>query len=68
MSSPSDLPAAMVDQMNMELPEGKTTVDIFADFKRYLYDTTEVLSKSSEPKLRWDSILIIELVSTHPNG
>jgi len=68
MLSPSDLSAAMVDQMSMELPKGKTIIDVFADFMRYLFDSTEVLFKSSEPNVRWDSISTIELVLTHPNG
>ena len=68
MFSPSDWSAAMVDQMNMELPKGKTIVDVFADFMRYLYDSTEALFKSSEPNVKWDSISTIELVLTHPNG
>jgi len=68
MLSPSDLSAAMVDQMNMELPKGKTITDVFADFMRYLYDSTEALFKSSEPNVKWDSISVIELVLTHPNG
>ena len=68
MLSPSDLSAAMVDQMSMELPKGKTIVDVFTDFMRYLYDSTEALFKSSEPNVKWDSILVIELVLTHPNG
>jgi len=68
MLSPSDLSAAMVDQMSMELPKEKTIVDVFADFMRYLYDSTEALFKSSEPNIKWDSITTIELVLTHPNG
>jgi len=68
MLSPSDLSPAMVDQMSMELPKGKTIVDVFADFMRYLFDSTEVLFKSSEPNVKWDSISTIELVLTHPNG
>ena len=68
MLSPSGLPAAMKDQMNMELPRGKTIVDVFADFMRYLFDSTEALFKSSEPNVSWDSISCIELVLTHPNG
>jgi len=68
MLSPSDLSAAMVEQMSMELPKGKTIVDVFADFMRYLYDSTEALFKSSEPNIKWDSISVIELVLTHPNG
>jgi len=68
MLSPSDLSAAMVDQMSMELPKGKTIVDVFADFMRYLFDSTEALFRSSEPNVKWDSITTIELVLTHPNG
>ena len=68
MLSPSELSAAMVDQMSMELPEGKAIVDVFADFMRYLFDSTEALFKSSEPNVRWDSISTIEFVLTHPNG
>jgi len=68
MLSPSDLSTAMVDQMSTELPKGKTIVDVFADFMRYLYDSTEALFKSSEPNIKWDSISTIELVLTHPNG
>ena len=68
MLSPSDLSAAMVDQMSMELPKGKTIIDVFADFMRYLFDSTEALFKSSEPNVKWDSISTIELVLTHPNG
>ena len=68
MLSSSDLSAAMVDQMSLELPKGKAIVDVFADFMRYLYDSTEALFKSSEPNVKWDSIPTIELVLTHPNG
>ena len=68
MLSPSDLSPAMVDQMSMELPKGKTIVDVFADFMRYLFDSTEALFRSSEPNVKWDSITTIELVLTHPNG
>jgi hypothetical protein len=61
----------MVDQMSTKLPKGKTIIDVFADFMRYLFDSTKALFKSSEPngELRWDSISkSIELVLTHPNG
>ena len=71
MLSPSELPVAVVDQMGTKLPKGKTIIDIFADFMRYLFDSTKALFKSSEPsgELRWDSISgSIELVLTHPNG
>jgi len=68
MLSPLELPVAMKDQMSTELPRGKTIVDVFADYMRYLFDSTEELFKSSEPTVRWDSISSIELVLTHPNG
>ena len=51
MLSPSDLSATMADQMSTKLTKGKTIVDVFADFMRYLYDSTEVLFKSSEPNV-----------------
>ena len=70
MISPTELPAAMKDQMNTQLPKGKTIVDVFADFMRYLFDSTKELFKASEPsgELRWDTVSdTIELVLTHPN-
>jgi len=54
--------------MSTEPPRGKTIVDVFADYMRYLFDSTEELFKSSEPNVQWDSISSIELVLTHPNG
>ena len=57
--------------MSMELPKGKTTVNVFADFMRYLFQSTKALFKASEPNgdIRWDSVSnSIELVLTHPNG
>jgi hypothetical protein len=68
MLSPLELPVAMKDQMSTELPKGKTIIDVFADFMRYLFDSTEALFKSSEPSVTWESISMIELVLTHPNG
>jgi len=70
MISPTELPAAMKDQMKTQLPKGKTIVDVFADFMRYLFDSTKELFKAAEPggELRWDSVSDnIELVLTHPN-
>ena len=57
--------------MCTRLPKGKTIIDVFADFMRYLFDSTKALFKASEPsgELRWDSVSdSIELVLTHPNG
>ena len=71
MISPAELPAGMKAQMSTQLPRGKTIVDVFADFMRYLFDSTKALFRSSEPngRRKWDSIANnIELVLTHPNG
>jgi len=71
MLSPLDLPGEMTDQMSRELPEGKTIIDVFADFMRFLFHSTRKLFKDSEPsgEDRWKRISnSIELVLTHPNG
>jgi len=57
--------------MSEQLPRGKSLIDVFADFIRYLFDSTKALFKTSEPngELRWNSVSEnIELVLTHPNG
>ncbi|KAF9648388.1 hypothetical protein BDM02DRAFT_3187151 [Thelephora ganbajun] len=69
--TPTELPAAMKDQMNTTLPKGKTILDVYADFMGYLFGSTKALFKASEPngELRWNSVSNnIELVLTHPNG
>ena len=61
----------MKEQMSTKLPKGKTIIDVFADFMRYLFDSTKALFKASEPsgELRWGSVSnSIELVLSHPNG
>ena len=71
MISPAELPAVMKAQMSTQLPKGKTIIDVFADFMRYLFDSTKALFKTLEPngELKWDAISNnIELVLTHPNG
>ena len=71
MISPTEPPAAMKGQISTQLPKDKTIIDVFADFMRYLFDSTKALFKASEPngELRWDSVSNnIELVLTHPNG
>jgi hypothetical protein len=71
MLSPMELPVAMKNQMSTNLPKGKTIIDVFADFMRYLFDSAKALFKSSDPNgnIRWDSISkSIELVLAHPNG
>ena len=71
MLSPMESPAAMKSQMGTQLPKGKTVIDVFADFMRYLFDSTKALFIASEPngELRWNSVSNnIELVLSHPNG
>jgi len=68
MLSPLALPAGMKDRMSTELPRGKGIVDVFADYMRYLFESTEELFKTSEPNVMWDTTSSIELVLSHPNG
>jgi len=68
MISPMELSAAI--QMCTQLPKGKTIVDVFADFMRYLFDSAKAHFISSGPaaEIRWNSVSNnIELVLTHPN-
>ena len=61
----------MKNQMSTELPMGKTIVDVFSDFMRYLFDSAKALFISSDQngRHRWNSVSNnIELVLTHPNG
>ena len=68
MLLPPKLPVSMKNLMGMEFPKGKTIVDVFADFMRYLFDSTKALFESSE-SIGWDSVSkSIELVLTHPRG
>jgi hypothetical protein len=56
--------------MITELPMGKTIVDIFSDFMRYLFDSTKDIFIKSDPigENHWYSVSrSIELVLTHPN-
>ena len=69
--SPNELPTEMADQMSTELPQGKTIIDIYADFMRYLFDSTRELFQASEPngEIVWESTAdSVEVVLTHPNG
>ena len=71
MISPKKPSPAMKEQMSTQLPKGKTIVDVFADFMRYLFDSTKALIVASEPngEVIWDTISSdFELVLTHPNG
>jgi len=71
MLSPAGVSPAMKDKMSIQLPQGKTIIDVFADFMRYLFDSTKALFKTTAPsgELIWNSLSNnIELVLTHPNG
>ena len=71
MLSPNELSVETKDQMTAQLPRGKTIIDVFADFMRYLFDSTKTQFKASEPNggLKWNTISgSIDLVLTHPNG
>jgi hypothetical protein len=64
-------PAGLRNQMSTNLPRGKTIVDVFSDFIRYLFDSTKALFIASDQngERRWNSVSDkIELVLTHPNG
>ena len=68
---PTEPGAALRNQISKELPRGRTIVDIFSDFMRYLFDSTKALFISSEQngEARWNAVSDnIELVLTHPNG
>ena len=68
---PTEPPQALKDQMSKDLPKGKTIVDVFSDFMRYLFDSTKTLFISSNEigEHQWNSVSDqVELVLTHPNG
>lgn len=57
--------------MTGDLPRGKSVVDLFADFIRYLFDATVAQIKVAEPtgEVLWKNFgRTVELVLTHPNG
>jgi hypothetical protein len=56
--------------MSTELPMGKTIVNVFSDFMRYLFDSTEEFINEFDlnEENHWDCVSgSIELVLTHPN-
>ena len=70
MLGPRGPPPALRAHMSTDLPTGKTIVDVFSDFMRYLFDSTKALFISSDQngEIRWNSVSrSIELVLTHPN-
>jgi len=66
-----ELPAVAKRHMTAKLPQGKSVVDLFADFIRYLFDSTVAHIKEAEPtgEVLWTNFgPTVELVLTHPNG
>jgi hypothetical protein len=66
-----ELPAEAKRHTTAELPKGKTIVDLFADFIRYLFDSTVAHIKEVEPTgdVLWENFgPRVELILTHPNG
>jgi hypothetical protein len=57
--------------MTAELPDGKSIVDLFSDFIRFLFDSTVAHIKEVEPtgEVLWTNFgPTVELILTHPNG
>jgi len=57
--------------MTPALPKGKSLQDIFADFIRYLFDSTEAFIQEHEPMgdILWRNFeQNIDLILSHPNG
>ena len=66
-----ELPAEAKKHMTTKLPEGKSIIDLFADFIRYLFDSTVAHIKEAEPTgdVLWTNFgPRTELVLSHPNG
>ena len=69
---PTEPPTGILkDQMNTDFPMGKTTIDIFSDFMRYLFDSAKAFFIPCDQSgvHLWNSVSKnVELVLTHPNG
>jgi len=69
--SHGELPPIAKKRMTPELPKGKSLQDIFADFIRYLFDSTKTFIQECEPmgKVLWESLEHnIDFILSHPNG
>ena len=54
-----------------QLPPGKTAVDVFTDFLRYLYKCAQeyIIGARTNGQSLWNSVKDhVEIVLTHPNG
>ena len=70
MLGPTVPPANLRNQMSKDLPRGKTIINVFSDFMRYLFNSTKAMFVSSDQagEYRWNSVVDnIELILTHPN-
>jgi len=66
-----ELPKIAKKRMTPALPKGKSLQDIFADFIRYLFDSTKAFIQECEimGKELWESLRSnIDLVLSHPVG
>lgn len=53
----------------MPLPEGKTIVEVLADYLRYLYDCAKRFIAETRGITSWDSVVDrVDFVLSHPNG
>lgn len=71
MLSADNLPSTAQKHMTSNLPKGKDSQDIFADFIHYLYDSTKDFIQEHEPmgKELWEKLESnIDLILAHPNG
>lgn len=71
MLANGELPAEAKRHMTAELPSGKSIVDLFADFIRFLFDSTIAHIKEVEPTgdVLWANFgPTVELLLSHPNG
>ena len=68
---PKTKSAAHVTNKILPLPRGKTAIDVFADFLRYLYKCAQKYIEETHPngvKL-WENLRpTSEFILTHPNG
>ncbi|KIM36856.1 hypothetical protein M413DRAFT_31259 [Hebeloma cylindrosporum] len=68
---PKTKSAAHVTDKIVPLPKGKTAIDVFADFLRYLYQCAQKYIEETDPNgiSLWENLRpTSEFVLTHPNG
>jgi len=68
---PKTKSAAHVTNKILPLPKGKTAIDVFADFLRYLYKCAQQYIEETHPNgvNLWENLRpTSEFILTHPNG